>query len=75
MQQLDISVQLNKNIIGSANFTFGIGSTTLIESINLNISLGPVTFHIVPINILFLFCLAVMDKLRTFFNNITNEVI
>ena len=75
LQQLDITVQLVKNIAGSANFKFGIGSVTSIGSVNLETSLGLIMFHIVPVNTLFLLCLADIDKLGAFFNNITNEVI
>ena len=75
MQQLDISVQLNKNTAGSANFIFEIGSAASIRSVNLDIPLKPITFHIVPINTPFLLCLANIDKYRAFFNNITNQVI
>ena len=75
LQQLDISVQLDKNTAGSANFTFGIGSAASIGSVNLETSLGSITFYIMPVNTSFLLCLADMDKLRAFFNNITNEVI
>ncbi len=37
--------------------------------------LGSITFHIVLVNTPFLLCLADMDKLGAFFNDITNEVI
>ena len=37
--------------------------------------MGFITFHIVPINIPFLLCLADIDKHGAFFNNITNQVI
>ena len=37
--------------------------------------MGLITFHIVPVNTPFLLCLADMDKLEAFFNNITNRVI
>ena len=75
LQQLDISVQLNKNIAGSANFMFGIGNATSIRSVNLDTLLGPIMFYIVLINTLFLLYLTDIDKLEIFFNNITNEVI
>ena len=75
MQQLDITVQIDKNIAGSANFTFGIGSAISIGSVNLETSLRLITFHIVPINTPFLLYLADIDKLGAFFKNITNEVI
>ena len=75
LQQLDFSIQLNKKTAGSANFTFGIGSAASIGSVNLDTPLGPITFHIVPVNTPFIVCLADMDKLGAFFNNTTNEVI
>ena len=75
LQQLDTSVQLDKDTAGLANFTFGIESVVLIGSVNLHTSLGLVTFHIVPVNTPFLLCLADMDKHGAFFNNITNQVI
>ena len=75
IQQLDISVQLDKNTAGLANFTFGIGSNALIGSVYLDTLLGLVTFHIVPVNTPFLLCLADIDKHGAFFNNITNQVI
>ena len=75
LQQQDTSVQLDKSTAGSANFTFGIGSTSSIGSVNLDTPLGSITFHIVPLNIPFLICLADMDKLGVFFNNVTNQVI
>lgn len=75
LQQLDIFIQFNKNIAGLANFIFRIGSTALIRSVNLNISLRSIIFHIVSVSTSFLLYLADIDKLRAFFNNITNEVI
>ena len=61
LQQLDISVQLNNITAGSANFIFGIGSAASIGSVNLETPLGLIMFHIVPINNLFLLCLANID--------------
>ena len=75
LQQLDTSVQLDKNTAGLANFIFGIGSVASIGSVNLDTPLGLVTFHIVLVNTPFLLCLADMDKHGAFFNNITNQVI
>lgn len=72
LQQLDTSIQLDKSSARSANFIFGIGSAALIESVNLDILLELITFHIVLVNTPFLLCLANIDKHRVFFNNITN---
>lgn len=75
LQQLDNSIQLNKNIAKLANFTFKIKSIISIRSVNLDISLGQITFYIVSVNTLFLFYLANINKHKTFFNNITNQMI
>ena len=75
LQQFDTTMQLEKNTTGSANFTFGIGSTAHIGSVILDILMGSITFHLVPVSTSFLLCLADMNKLGAFFNNIINRVI
>ncbi len=75
LQQLNIFVQLDKNIARIANFIFGIGNATSIRSVNLNTLLELITFYIVPVNTLSLFCLVNIDKYEAFFNNITNKII
>lgn len=72
LQQFDTSVQLNKNIAGFANFTFRIENAIFIESVLLDILIRSITFYIVPINTRFLLCLAEIDKLKAYFNNIIN---
>ena len=75
LQQLDPSVQLDKNTAGSDNFTFGIGSAGSIGSVDWDRPLGLITFYIVFVNIPFLLRLADIGKHGAFFNNITNQVI
>ena len=75
MQQLNTFIQLDKNIVRSANFTFKIGDTILTRSVNLHILLRLIIFHIIFVNIPFLFYLADIDKYKVFFNNVTNKVI
>ena len=43
-----------------------MGSPAFIEYINLDILLGFITFYIVPLNTLFLLCLADIDKFVAF---------
>lgn len=74
LQQLDISVQLDKKIAGSANYTFEIGSTACIRSVILDTPIALIIFDIMLVNTLYLLCLANMDNLQEFFNNITNQV-
>ena len=68
-------VELDKTTAGSTNFVFGIGSTSSIGTVNLNTPLGMIVFHIVQVNTPFLLCLADMDKLGAFFNNLTNQIV
>lgn len=72
---MNISIQLDKNTAKSANFTFEIGHAVSIRSFNLDTLLGSIIFYIVPVNTPLLLCLADIDKLGAFFNNITNEVV
>ena len=74
-QKIDDSVHLDVSTAESASFTFDIGSTTSLESINLIIPLRSITFHIVSINTPFLLCLADINRLKVFFNNVINQLI
>lgn len=75
LQHFDTSVQLNKNTARLVNLIFRIGSIVFIGSIYLDTPLEQITFYIVPVNTLFLLCLADIDKYRAFFKNITYQVI
>ena len=68
-------MQLDKNKARSANFPFKIRSISSIGLVILDIPIGSIIFYIVLLNNPFLLCLADMDKLGTFYNNITNWVI
>lgn len=75
LQRLDNSVKLNETTNGDFNFIFGLGETKSIGYINLTTPMGQITFHIVGANTPFLLCLADLDRLGTYFNNITNQLI
>ena len=75
LQKIISSAKLDKTTAGSANFIFGIGSTSSIGTVNLDTLIGMIVFHIVQVNTPFLLCLADMDKLEVYFNNLTNEVV
>ncbi len=66
-------VKLNKS--DRLVFKFEIEDTKSVDSIKLEISLEMIIFHIVEINISFLLSLADLDRLRIYFNNLTNELI
>ena len=75
LQKFDNTIKFDTSTAGSINFIFGMGSTESIESINLNTSIGLITFHIVQINTSFFLCLADLDRVNVYFNNVSNRVI
>ena len=68
-------VKLNKLRAGEANITFGIGQTSSLRTVDVSTPVGQITFHVVPADIPFLFCLADIDRLRVKFDNLDNVVI
>jgi hypothetical protein len=68
-------VRLDKSRAGEANITFGIGQTSSLGTVNVGTPVGQITFHVVPADVLFLFCLADIDRLRVKFDNLENVII
>jgi hypothetical protein len=66
-------ITLNKN--NKVSFRFGIDEILSIDTMNLNTLVDVITFHIVLVNILFLLCLADMNCLCLYFNNLINMLI
>lgn len=75
LQAIDKSVKLDKMTAGFGNFIFEIRSTSLIKTVNLDTPIRLIAFYIVQVYALFLLCLADINKLDIFFNNITNKLI
>jgi hypothetical protein len=67
-------VTLNTKTVKSS-IRFDIDDTLILRSIELNISLEIINFHIVEINISFLLCLNDLYRLSIYFNNLINEMI
>jgi hypothetical protein len=65
-------IKLNKS--DQLVFKFGIEDIKSIDSIELEISLETIIFHIVEINISFLLFLTDLDRSSVYFNNLTNEL-
>ena len=59
---------------GAVNVQFGIGSTTSIGSVTVKTPIGLVDFHVVKADTPFLLCLADMDRLQVYYNNITDTL-
>ncbi|OCK86929.1 uncharacterized protein K441DRAFT_437081, partial [Cenococcum geophilum 1.58] len=57
------------------NVQFGIGSTPFIGSVIVNTLVSDIKFHIVKADIPFLLCLADMDILKVYYNNLKNILV
>jgi hypothetical protein len=73
LQRLNDSIQLNKSIVES-KIQFDIDSISIMSTIELNISLELMIFHIIEVNTSFLLCLIDLNRLEVYFNNLTNEL-
>ncbi|RKF75855.1 hypothetical protein GcM3_082001 [Golovinomyces cichoracearum] len=67
-------VEIDSSKKGTVNVQFGIGSTSSIGSVKVNIPIGTIEFHIVRANTPFLLCLKDMDKLEAYYDNITDRI-
>ena len=68
-------MRLDKSRAREANITFRISQTSSLSTVDVRALVGEITFHVVPADVLFLFCLADIDRLRVKFNNLDNVVI
>ena len=75
LQQIDRSITLDESTAGSTSFVFGIGKSSSIGTVKLNTPMGIVIFYIIQVKTPFLLCLADMDRLGAYFNNITNRLV
>ena len=66
---------INTSKAGAINVQFGIGSTPSIGSITINTLIGNVEFHIVQADTPFLLCLADIDTLKVYYNNLSNVLV
>ena len=59
----------------AVNIQFGIGLTALIRLVKVKTPIGLVDFHIVKADTPFLLCLADMDRLQVYYNNVLDTLI
>ena len=76
LRREDPSVSMDTTTAGSASIQFGKGNAILsVGTVNVKTPIGTVTFHILDTPTPFLLCLKDMDRLRTYFDNTTNELV
>ena len=69
------SEKIDTSRAGMVRVQFGIGTTSSIGSIVIQTPIGKVEFHVVQADTPFLLCLADMDTLGVYYNNITDTLI
>ena len=70
-----MELELDTSTKGQVTVQFGVGSATSIGTANVNTPVGEVQFHIVEANTPFLLCLADMDRLQMYYNNIRDVLV
>jgi hypothetical protein len=66
---------INTATAGAINVQFGIGSTSSVGSITVHTLVGAIEFHLVKADTPFLLCLADIDTLQVYYNNIQDKLI
>jgi hypothetical protein len=73
--KIDSSVDLDLSRAETVNVQFEIESASLIESLTIDTSFEIVKFHVIKTDTSFLLSLADMNRLKVYFNNVTNSLI
>jgi hypothetical protein len=69
-QKLDLIISIDISITGNHKIRFGKGEAIFIGTIQISTPLGNITFHVLPTNILFLYCLQDIDYIKVKLDNI-----
>lgn len=76
LQSKDPSITMDTSTAGDAQIKFGQGNTIAsIGTTSVKTPIGTIDFHVLEAATPFLLCLADMDKLSVYYNNITDEMI
>lgn len=75
LQKINDQVQIDTTRAGEHNIKFGIGDGWSIGTVDVLTPLGVITFHVVPANTPFLFCVQDMDRMGVRFDNLRNVLI
>jgi hypothetical protein len=73
--KIDSFIDLNHIKTETVNVQFDIESASSIESLIIDISFEVMKFHVIKTNTSFLLSLIDMNRLKVYFNNVTNSLI
>jgi hypothetical protein len=69
------SIDIDTSQTRAMNIQFNIGSTILIRLVIVKTLISPVNFYVIKADTPFLLCLIDIDRLRVYYNNVTNTLI
>ena len=72
---VDESASIDLSTAGTVKVQFGISSTSSVGSITVSTPVGTMEFYVVKADIPFLLCLADLDSLRSYYNNLKDVVV
>jgi hypothetical protein len=75
LQKTNASLRLDRTTAGDHRIRFGKGSTIAKGTVTVDTPLGPITFHIVPENTPFLYCIQDMDRMGVKLDNLQNVLV
>lgn len=70
-----MELELDTSTRGQVTVQFGVGSTSSLGIANICTPIGEVQFHIVDVSTPFLLCLADMDRLQVYYDNIRDVLV
>ena len=74
-QKYSPDTSIDTSTKGAINVQFGIGFISSMGSAIISTPIGSVKFHVVQADTLFLLCLADLDHLNVYYNNVTNSLV
>jgi hypothetical protein len=75
LQETDPTLELDTSTKGQVNIQFGIGNASSIGTAHVQTPIGKIQFHVVQADTPFLLCLADMDELQVYYNNLRNVLV
>ena len=75
LQKINALIRLDQTTAGEQQIRFGKGSTVAKGKVTVDTPLGPITFHVVPENTPFLYCIQDMDKMGVRLDNLKNVLV
>jgi hypothetical protein len=72
---MDQTIRLDTLTKGQVSVQFGISIASSIKTVEVDSLIGKVHFHVIHANTPFLLCLADMDSLQVYYNNLKDIII